>query len=63
MPVVVPTNVKKRIIAGINWSKIIMAPMIINIQRATPASLRLIDLAKAGLDIKIINANVIRENR
>ena len=53
-PVVVPINAKKRIAAGINCSRTIIAPMMIKIHRATPASFRLIDLANAGVEIKLI---------
>ena len=44
----VATKLKKRIIAGISWRRTMADPMIIKIQRATPASLKLIDRAKAG---------------
>jgi hypothetical protein len=55
----VPTNEKKRMAAGINCRRTMTAPMMMKIQRATPASFRESDFANAGVAIKMINPIVI----
>jgi hypothetical protein len=59
----VPMKEKKRIAAGINWRRMITAPMIMKIQRAIPASLRLIDLANAGVAIRVIKPTINPANQ
>jgi hypothetical protein len=44
--------------AGISWRSTIRAPITTKIQSATPASFRLIVLAKAGVAIKPINPTI-----
>jgi hypothetical protein len=59
----VPMKEKKRIAAGINWRRTMIAPMMMKIQRVTPASFRLIDLANAGVAIRAINPTVNPANQ
>jgi hypothetical protein len=56
---VVPIKEKKSIAAGISWRRTITAPMMMKIQRATPASFRLIDRANAGVAIKLTKIMII----
>jgi hypothetical protein len=58
MVVAVPMKLKKSMAAGINWRRTIIAPTMMKIQRAVPAPLRLIALAKAGDAIKVINPTI-----
>jgi hypothetical protein len=53
-PVAVPIKEKNRIAAGISWRRIMIAPIIRKIHKAIPASLKLIDLANAGDDIRLV---------
>jgi len=54
MPVIVPMKMKKTITVGINWRSAINAPMMMKIQRVIPCSMKVIDLANAGV-IRVIN--------
>jgi len=54
----VPMKLKKRMAAGISWRRMMIAPIMMKIQRAAPAPLRLMLLAKAGDAIKVMNPTV-----
>ena len=56
--VVEPMKLKKRIAAGINWRRTMMAPMIKKIQRAVPAPFNSMDLANAGEAKSVIAAPI-----
>jgi hypothetical protein len=53
---------KKRIVAGINCRRTITAPMMMKTQRAIPASLKEIPLAKAGVAIKVTRPTTNPDN-
>jgi hypothetical protein len=59
----VPMKEKKRIAAGINWRRTITAPMMMKIQRITPPSFRLMDLANAGVAIRINHPTINPANQ
>jgi hypothetical protein len=42
-------------IAGISWRRRIIVPIMAKIQKATPVSLKLMDLANAGVAIRVVN--------
>jgi hypothetical protein len=51
-------KLKKRIAAGINWRRTMIAPIIRKIQRATPAPFNSMDLANAGVAKSVIAAPI-----
>jgi hypothetical protein len=53
-----PIKEKKRIAAGINWRRIITAPMMIKIQREIPASFMLKLFPNDGVAKRIIQTTV-----
>jgi len=60
-PVIVPIKEKNRMIAGISWRRTIIAPIIMKIHKATPASFKLIPLANAGVAVKLIKLTIRAE--